>query len=216
MKRILDRLPTPATLIASLALFVSLGGVSWGVATGFIDSREIQDETLRSRDIRNGEVRTQDLRNNEVRGRDIRNSTIVSRDVGLNGLNGSDILESSLGPVPQAEAVLDTTGFAPIPLGLSGSVALEEPAPQFDVDPLGYVHLQGILRADTGVGTFGTLPVGARPAATGRFAVYGDPSGTGPAPALVQVEPDGEIRSVGTAAFGDQLSLDGVTFRAAN
>jgi hypothetical protein len=36
------RRPSPATVIASLALFVSLSGVSYGVATGFIDSRDPQ------------------------------------------------------------------------------------------------------------------------------------------------------------------------------
>ena len=66
--RKLVRRPSPATVIASLALFVSLSGVSYGVATGFIDSREIRNETIVSRDIKNSTVRTQDLRNNEIRG----------------------------------------------------------------------------------------------------------------------------------------------------
>ena len=60
------RRPSPALLIACLALFISLGGVSYGVATGFIDSRELKNNT----------IRTQDLRNNDIRGKDIRNSTI--------------------------------------------------------------------------------------------------------------------------------------------
>ena len=38
MKRIAELRPTPATAIACLALFVSLGGVSYGVAAGSIDS----------------------------------------------------------------------------------------------------------------------------------------------------------------------------------
>ena len=59
-----------------IALFVSLSGVSYGVATGFIDSREIKNNEIRSLDIRNNEIRTRDLRNNEVRGIDIRNSTV--------------------------------------------------------------------------------------------------------------------------------------------
>ena len=80
------RRPSPALLIACLALFVSLGGVSYGVATGFIDSRELRDNT----------IRTRDLRNNDVRGKDIRNSTIRTRDVGANALTGADIAESKL------------------------------------------------------------------------------------------------------------------------
>ena len=71
---------------------MSLGGVSWAVATGSIDSREIKNETS---------SRTQGhLRNNEVRGVDIRNSTIGGRDVALNTLAGADISETTLARCP--------------------------------------------------------------------------------------------------------------------
>jgi hypothetical protein len=98
MKRLV-RLPSPAMLVALTALFVSLGGVSYGLATGSIDSREIKNNT----------IRTQDIRNNEVRGRDIRNSTIRSEDIAANQVKGADVLESSLGQVPKAK-VADSAG----------------------------------------------------------------------------------------------------------
>jgi len=94
--------PSPAMVVALIALFLSLGGVSYGLATGFIDSREIQDNTIQSRDIRQNVIRTEDLRNNEIRGRDIRNSTVRTEDVALNSLTGADINESSLGKVAAA------------------------------------------------------------------------------------------------------------------
>lgn len=102
MNRILRRRPSPAMGVALVALFISLSGVSYGVATGFIDSREIKNETILSKDIRNSTLRTQDLRNNEVRGFDIRNSTIRSADVALNALTGADVDESKLGKVAAA------------------------------------------------------------------------------------------------------------------
>jgi hypothetical protein len=68
--------------VALVALFVSLGGVSWGVASGTIGTRQ----------IRNNSIRTQDVRNSTLRGKDVRRNT----------LTGSDILESSLGKVPRA------------------------------------------------------------------------------------------------------------------
>ena len=46
MKYILRRRPSPALVISCIALFVSMGGVSYGVATGFIDSREIRNNTV--------------------------------------------------------------------------------------------------------------------------------------------------------------------------
>jgi hypothetical protein len=93
---------TPALVISLVALFVSLGGVSYGVATGFIDSRELKNNTVRTRDLRNNDIRTRDLRNNEVRGLDIRNSTVQGRDVALDTLTGDDVNESQLGKVPSA------------------------------------------------------------------------------------------------------------------
>ena len=102
MKSLLRRRPSPAMVIALIALFVSLSGVSYGVATGFIDSREIKNNEVRSLDIRNNEVRTRDLRNNEVRGIDIRNSTVQSRDIAINGVTGEDVKEDTLAKVPSA------------------------------------------------------------------------------------------------------------------
>jgi hypothetical protein len=102
LKSILSRRPSPALVIACIALFLSLGGVSYGVATGFIDSRELKDNTVRSRDVRNNTLRTFDIRNNEVRGFDIRNSSIQGRDVAFDTLTGDDISEEDLGKVPSA------------------------------------------------------------------------------------------------------------------
>jgi hypothetical protein len=102
VKSILRRRPSPALVISMIALFVSLSGVSYGVATGFIDSREIKNNEIRSLDIRNNQVRTRDLRNNEVRGIDIRNSTVQGRDVALNTLTGEDVKEDTLGKVTSA------------------------------------------------------------------------------------------------------------------
>ena len=100
----LRRRPSPALVIACIALFVSLSGVSYGVATGFIDSREIKNNSIVSRDVRNNTMRTFDIRNNEVRGFDIRNSSVQGRDLAFNTVTGADVNESSLGKVPSATA----------------------------------------------------------------------------------------------------------------
>ena len=58
--------------MATIAVFIALGGTSYAVATGSIGSRE----------IKNNGVRGKDIRNNDVRGKDIRAGTIRSSDVG--------------------------------------------------------------------------------------------------------------------------------------
>jgi hypothetical protein len=102
VKSLLRRRPSPALVISLIALFVSLGGVSYGFARGSIDSRELKNNDVRTKDLRNNDIRTRDLRNNEVRGLDIRRSTIRGSDVGLNTLTGDDVRESSLGKVASA------------------------------------------------------------------------------------------------------------------
>jgi hypothetical protein len=76
------RRPSAAFIISCLALFMAMGGVSYGFAAGSIDSKEIK--------------------NNDVRGKDVREGTLNGSDVKGNSLKGGDIDESSLGKVPQA------------------------------------------------------------------------------------------------------------------
>ena len=66
MKRLIRRRPSPGLVIASLALFLSLGGVSYGLATGSIDGREIKNNTIRGADIRNATISSRDLGNSAL------------------------------------------------------------------------------------------------------------------------------------------------------
>jgi hypothetical protein len=45
-------LPSPAMIVALIALFVSMGGVSYGLAAGVIDGREIKNGSITYKDIR--------------------------------------------------------------------------------------------------------------------------------------------------------------------
>src|SRR5215217_5863063 len=59
MKRFL-RMPSPAMIVACLSLFVSLGGVSYAVAT--IDSGDIVNGSIRNRDFKDGTLRGQEAK----------------------------------------------------------------------------------------------------------------------------------------------------------
>jgi hypothetical protein len=92
---------TYANVIASVALFIVLGGTSYAVATGSIDSREIKNNAVRGADVRTSSLTGADVRNNRLTGADIRNDR----------LTGADVLESSLGTVPRAGSA-DTANTA--------------------------------------------------------------------------------------------------------
>jgi hypothetical protein len=84
---------TYANVVATLALFLALGGVSYGALR------------IRSADLVNNSVRTQDLRNNDIRSKDIRNRTIVGRDILTSTVTGLQVRETSLGKVPDADTL---------------------------------------------------------------------------------------------------------------
>jgi hypothetical protein len=181
------RLPSPALVIACVALFVSLGGVSYALATGSIDSRELKNNTIRSKDVRNNTLRTFDIRNNEVRGFDIRNSTIQGRDVAFDTLTGADVSEESLGKVPSAAAA-DTAASAGTANSVGG-VGLRRfnYAAEQGSGPVTVLDVGGV-RLDASCGAGGALEVRATPA---------DPN------AEVSVSEDLQMAPVGTALVND-------------
>lgn len=93
MSRRLKRLiPSPAMIVALVALFVALGGVSYGVAVGFVDSRDIKNNTVRSKDVRNG--------------------TLTGSDVKHDGIGSGAIAEGTLSTVPAALVAGGSSHFA--------------------------------------------------------------------------------------------------------
>ncbi len=213
------RRPSPALAIACIALFISLGGVSYGLATGSIDSREIRDDTIRSKDVRNNSVYTRDIRNNDVRDIDIRNGTIKTRDIADGTIVDDDLNLAKLGQVPDAAALagvpasgyvraaeairlVGATGepvqFAPGASALGGA----DLAPGFWKEGV-TIQLQGAV---TGTGDLFTLPDDYRPAGRTRFRV--------PAAAPAD-ETTVTITAAGVVTTADpDPALDGISFRA--
>ena len=207
--------PSPALVISMIALFLSLGGVSYGVATGFIDSREIKNNTVASGDLRNNEIRTKDLRNNEIRGLDIRNSTIQGRDVALATITGDDVRESTLDEVPSAaRAATAGSADAVTSLKLVARTALNAGAPPVTL------ATEGPLTVTAACLTGGTGPEAADPRAASVAGA--DAAGTATATAFGPgdgPQPIAELPSTGarvasalpvTASAPGARSLSGV------
>ena len=82
MSRITRRLPSPATVLAAVALFFALSGSAYAlVVTGG--------------NIRNGTVSGVDIKNRSLRGGDIATDSV----------DGDEVEEATLGAVPAAEGV---------------------------------------------------------------------------------------------------------------
>jgi hypothetical protein len=97
--------------MATVAVFVALGGTSYAVATGSIDSRGLKNNTVRSEDLRNNDVRSKDVRDRSLLTQDFkagqlpagqRGATGLRGDTGQQGPPGVSGLQRVLGPsVPQ-------------------------------------------------------------------------------------------------------------------
>src|SRR4051812_23400483 len=84
MKALLRYRPSPAMVVALLALFVALSAGAAANLPGL------------------GVVNSGDIKNNSIRSKDIRNRNVRGKDVKKNTLGGVTIKESSLKQVPDA------------------------------------------------------------------------------------------------------------------
>jgi len=97
--------PSHGTVVGYIALFIALGGTSYGLATGSIGSREVQNNSIRSADIRN----------NTVRGKEVRRGTLRSSDLADFSLRARDFAKGQL-PGPAGQDAFITYGAADSPI----------------------------------------------------------------------------------------------------
>jgi hypothetical protein len=81
---------TYANVMATLALFIALGGSSYAALR------------IGTKQVRNNSLLGEDIRNRTLRGEDVLNRTLFGRDLARNTVGGTQVRESSLGIVPNA------------------------------------------------------------------------------------------------------------------
>jgi hypothetical protein len=90
MSRTLRRLiPSPAMIVALVALVMSLGGSAYALM-------------ITGRSIKNNSITGKDIRHNTVIGKDIRKRSLRGHDLRANSVGGGAIRESALETVPSA------------------------------------------------------------------------------------------------------------------
>jgi hypothetical protein len=67
-----------ANVVSTMCLFIVLGGTSYAVATGSIDSREIKNSTIRGKDVKNNSLKGSDVAG--LGTGDIRDSSLLAQD----------------------------------------------------------------------------------------------------------------------------------------
>lgn len=156
MKRFL-RTPSPAMVVACVALFVSLGGVSYAVAT--IGSDDIINGSIRNRDFKDGTLRGQEAKRNGFGGGAIKETTLDASQLDANDIG--KVKNAGVADGLTRHAVVSATGTLSRGRGTTSTARTGEGQYQvvFDAD----------VKACTYFATLGDTVDGAPP--TGEIAV---------------------------------------------
>ena len=106
MKRLMAG-TSPSMVVALIALFVSLGGVSWAVAVNSIGTKAVKDNSLEGRDIRDETLESRDVVNGGLQSRDVRDGALRGVDINDQSLGGIDLASNTLGDREIDETKLD-------------------------------------------------------------------------------------------------------------
>lgn len=159
--------PSPALIVASLALIVLASGTTY--AATMISGAQVKNESLTGADVKNS----------SLTGRDVKDGTVTSRQIKINSLLSTDF---ALGQIPSgATGQTGPPGLAgPIgPDGPAGPVGPAGPTGSRGLDgPMGPEGPQGLPGAAFGTLSYVSSPVYSLPANTQGFADVACPSPT--------------------------------------
>ena len=202
MSSIRLRRPSPALVVATMALIIALAGTSYAAFS-------LPNNSVGSRQLRNGAVATGKLRNGAVTTRKIGNGAVTKAKLNVAGVTvpnalHADTAGTATNPYAHAQKLQPTSAFLE-----NGWTT----GPGFGVagyakDQFGIVHLFGAvsIAAPTTNRIF-TLPAGFRPGYNVEVAAAFPSHVVG----VLQINPDGTVNPLANTTFVD---LEGITFSA--
>ncbi len=123
---------TYSNVVASLALFIALGGVGYAAVKlpkNSVGRSQIKKNAVIGSKVRTGSLTGSDVKNSSLTGSDVKNSSLTGSDVKNSSLTGSDVKNSSLTGTDVKDGSLSAKDF-------SGSVQ-GAPGPQGPQGPQG-------------------------------------------------------------------------------
>ncbi|MEA2159632.1 MAG: hypothetical protein QOD66_2012 [Solirubrobacteraceae bacterium] len=202
MSSIRLRRPSPALVVAIIALIIAVAGTSYAAFS-------LPRNSVGTKQLRNGAVATGKLRNGAVTNRKIGNGAVTKAKLNVEGVTvpsalHADTAGTATNPYARAQKLQPTSAFLE-----NGWTT----GPGFGVagyakDQFGIVHLFGAVSiAPTTTNRIFTLPAGFRPGYNVEVAAAFPSHNVG----VLQIHPDGTVNPLATTTFVD---LEGITFSA--
>ena len=203
---------TYANVMATIAVFIALGGTSYAVTQ--LPRNSVGDRQLKPNAVSGAKVRDASIGRADLAG-----DALVAGPRGARGPAGRDGQPGPQGVAGQpgpAGVVGGAEAWRPLPFATSwGNYGGENEIAVFRKDQLGRVNLRGTVTFAAGTPSafspIANLPDGYRPPRRLIFVVGAGEGATGQG--LIAIKPDGVIHWVqGSTAEKDYTSLDGVNF----
>jgi len=115
MRTILRRMPSPAMVVACIALAVALGGTSYAAITlprNSVGTKQLRNNSITNTKLQKNSISATKLQTKSVGPRKLQNNAVSDRNVKDNALTGAKISEVTLAQVPSAAKADDSTTVA--------------------------------------------------------------------------------------------------------
>jgi hypothetical protein len=97
MRRLARHRPSPAMIVALIALFVALSGASYAaLAVNSVGPKQLKKDAVRSSKVKDGSLTGGDVKDSSLTGGDLTDGSVALADLGNNSVNGTKIVDGSI------------------------------------------------------------------------------------------------------------------------
>jgi hypothetical protein len=91
MTRLKFHRPSAALVVATLALFVALGGGAYAVSKNSVGTKQLKGNSVTSKILKKNAVKSSDIKNEQVKGKDLKNEAVETKKLADGAVSSSKL-----------------------------------------------------------------------------------------------------------------------------